>query len=396
MYSLYKYHEILEMEKEYQEHFAEINPCKAISVLPPVIRTYKGSHVLAFLVIPQPENHNHHLAVYRPIGAILRKIKSRKVVRIINCAEEEFIPSRNDFMIEYYDLESHPEYWPNRTPDNEETYRVALEKLLKVALTMKFGIYRKKLYYEYLNMIFTLFIDEYKVFFEAIAKNPITRINDEILYQRELAKKEHSLKLQKLKTKAAEDTALSYKAFIKNIKEHLSHFIRKEILPTLKNKPGYTKLDFFRFVGKMYRDLMTNDSKYLKCYDTTLTAKALDANQEDLKEKLKVSLIKTYAKACVKPLNTDENVNDVCNEIIKFMDTMLQQEVTQNVTDKSKEIIKMTMVKIERMINRMPVQHSKEEMLDVYEAIKNDYFNAMDELEMSDIYLGCMLTDIVI
>ena len=112
----------MEMEDTYKDEFAKINPCKNIDILPPVFRKYKGQYVLAFLVIPQPEDRNHHLAVYRPIGAILRKLKSRKVVKIINCAEEEFAPMRNDFLLEYYNLETDEEYWPNRTPENEEIY----------------------------------------------------------------------------------------------------------------------------------------------------------------------------------------------------------------------------------------------------------------------------------
>lgn len=396
MYSLYKYHEIMSMEEEYEDEFRDINPCEKIDILPPVFRHYKGKLVLAFLVIPQPQNNNRHLAVYRPIGAILRKIKSKKIVKIINCKNEEFAPKYSDFSLEFYDLESHPDYWPNRTPDNEEKYRVALEKLLKIAQTMRFGVYRKKLYQEYLDMIYSMFSLEYIQFFDAIAKNPITPLTDELLYQRELAKKEHQLRMQRLKDKFASDTAFARLKFIKNMKSHLQFFIRKEILPTLKNKTGYTKIDFYRFAGKLYKNILTNETAYVGCYDATLTAKAQEQNLDELKEKLKVSLIKTYAKACVNPINTDESINDISNEIIKFMDTMLLQEVTNSVTEKSKETIKMTIIKIERMLGRLTNSSSKQIITEIYEAVKNDYFNGLEEKEMSDTYLGCMLTDIVI
>ena len=180
------------------------------------------------------------------------------------------------------------------------------------------------------------------------------------------------------------------------MKSHLQFFIRKEILPTLKNKTGYTKIDFYRFAGKLYKDILTNETAYVGCYDATLTAKAQEQNLDELKERLKVSLIKTYAKACVNPTNTDESINDISNEIIKFMDTMLLQEVTNSVTEKSKETIKMTIIKIERMLGRLTNSSSKQIITEIYEEVKNDYFNGLEEKEMSDAYLGCMLTDIVI
>ena len=396
MYSLYKYHEMMQMEEEYKDAFANINPCKNIDLLPPVLRKYKGSYVLAFLVIPQPEDNNHHLAVYRPIGAIFRKLKSRKVVKVINCMEEEFAPMKNDFLLEYYNLETDEDYWPNRTPENEEVVRVGLERLLKIVQTMHLGIYKKKLYNEYLNHIYSMFSDEYCYFFEAIAKNPIIPLNEELLYQRELARKEHEVRMRKLIERNKGITADSRKKFHKKMKEHLQFFIRKEILPTLKNKPAYAKIDFFHFVGRIYKDILTNDEKYLKCYDAALPSKAVETNLEEVKEKLKVSIIKTYAKACVKLENTDESINAISNEIINFMDTMLLQEVTNNVTDKSKETIKTTIIKIERMLGRLSASQTKTELTDIYEEIKNDYFNVAVEEDMSEVYLGCSLTDIVI
>ncbi len=396
MYSLYKYHEVMTMERDLQEVFKDINLNEEIDILPPIIKTYKGKKVLAFLVVPEPKNSNHHMAVYRPIGAIFRKLKSKKIVKVINCAEEEFSPRYNDFLLEHYDLESHPEYWPNRSPENEEKYRVALEKLLKIVQTMKFGIYSKKLYNAYLDMIYEMFPTGYIHFFEELAHNPIVPLSDEIIYQRELAQKEHEVRMQKLREKSISDTSFARQKFLKKIKEHLQYFIRKEILPTLKNKPGYTKLDFYRFAGKLYKEVLLDEHKYISCYDASLTKKAMDANFDDTKERLNVLLIKTYAKACVNPGNTDEGINAISLELIKFMDTMLLQEVTNNVSTKSKETIKMTMIKIERMLGRLPETTAKNTVAELYEDIKNDYFNGLSEKEMSDIYLGCMLTDIVI
>ncbi len=396
MYSLYKYHEILEMEDKYKDEFAKINPCKDIAILPPVIRKHKGGHVLAFLVMPQPDGKDHHFAVYRPIGAILRKLKSRRVVKIVNCAEEEFIPLKNDFLLEYYNLETSPHFWPNRTPENEEIFRVSLERLLRIVQTMHFGAYRKKLYAEYLGQIYQMFSDEYITFFQAIAKNPIISLNEELLYQRELAKKEHEIRLRKQQERNKSETKLARNKFLKKMKEHFQFFIRKEILSTLKSKSGYAKLDFYKFVGKMYKDILQNEDKYLNCYDVTLTIKALENNLDDLKEKINISLIKTYAKACVKPEVADEGLNAIAREIIKFMDTMLLQEVTGKVTDKSKETINMTMIKIERMLGRLEMSSAKTDITEIYAAVKNDYFECVNEEEFSDVYVGCMLTDIVI
>lgn len=396
MYSLYKYHEILTMEEALRDEFASINPCKDIAILPPIIRRYNGRQVLAFLVIPQPENNHHHLAVFRPIGAIFRKLKSKKIVKLVSCETEEFAPKYHDFSYEYYDLESNPNFWPNRTPDNEEQYRVSLEKLLKIVQTMHFGAYRKKLYQEYLDSIYSMFSEEYLYYYDALANNPITPLTDEILYQRELAKKEHEIKMQKMREKFLSDTSYAKQKFIQDMKEHMQFFIRKEILPTLKNKTGYTRIDFYNFAGKLYKDILTDDDKYISCYDATLTAKALENNLDEVKESLKVSLIKTYAKACVKPSSTDDAINEVCDEIVKFMTTMLHQEITKTVSQKSKDLVQTTMIKIDRMLGRIPNAPIKEEIERIYHAVQDDYFNGLDEKEMSNVYLGCMLTEIVI
>ena len=133
MYSLFKYYDILELEQEYESEFDNINPSKKISVLPPVLKKYFGKTVLAYLVMSQPENQDHHYGVTRPIGAILRNIKTKRVIKVVNCAFSEFAPDRNDFVREYYDLEDHEDWWPHRNPTNEEAYRIALEKCLKYA-----------------------------------------------------------------------------------------------------------------------------------------------------------------------------------------------------------------------------------------------------------------------
>lgn len=394
MYDLFKYYDILELEEQFKDKFNNINPSKNIAVLPPVIKKYHGKYILAYLVMSQPESHDHHYGVTRPIGAILRNYRTKKIIRVVNCKNEEFAPEKNDFVREYYDLEDHEDWWPNRNTDNEELYRILLEKLYKTCKTIKlFKPYKKSYYDDYLNTAKKLFSEEYWYFFEALQNNPIKDLDEEIIYQRDLAKKEHEVRSQKRQEQQLVETSKARELFVEEIKESMQNFILKEICPTLKNKPNYAKIDFYKFIGNMLKSIYFEPNRYLNCYNSALTPKALTNNKDALKETLKVDMIKTYAKACVKPTNEDKDVNNLCEMYLKFLNTMLEQEQLGVVSEQTKATINKCMNYYNTQIEKIQNDTIKEEMQEIYNDLLKDYYETTDPKHLSNVYLGYSLSN---
>lgn len=392
MYNLFKYYDILQLEEEYKDEFKDINPYSGIAVLPPVLKRYRGGLVLAYLVASQPEGQDHHYGVLRPIGAILRKIKSKRVIRVVNCKREEFAPDKNDFVREYYDLEDHEDWWPNRSTNNEEVYRIALEKMYKTCKTVNiFGNFRHSYYEDYLDTIKKMVSEEYWYFFEALQNNPIRDIDEEIAYQRDLAKKEHAVRAAKRQEKELLETVKARELFVTEIRECMRAFIIKEISPTLKNKPNYAKIDFYRFIGSMMKDIYEDEVKYLNCYNSALNPKAVLANKDNLKEMLKVNMIKTYAKACVKPMNEDENVNNISKLFLRFISTMREQELTATVTNASTNTIERCLDEFKTQIVYIKNAAMKAELQAIYDGLVRDYYETTDSKLLSNVYMGFAL-----
>ena len=136
MFKIYKYFDIIEMEERYADKFADLNPSRKIAILPPIFRKVNKKWCLAYPVISQPKYKDGHAAITRPIGFIIKDRKTGEILQIESCANYDFAPEKTDFKVEYYDLEVHTDYWPNRTNENEEKYRTALEKLYKANRTI--------------------------------------------------------------------------------------------------------------------------------------------------------------------------------------------------------------------------------------------------------------------
>jgi len=394
---MYKYHDILELESKHKKDFEKINYSKNIVVLPPVLRKHGGKTTLAYLVIPEPITIDNRTAVTRPIGILLRHKKSRGLIKVLTADKYEFVPDRNDFEREYYTLEEHPEYWPNReSNENEEAFRLALEELYRTVCTINiFGSFDDQYYAKYKNKIKELFPPQFFYFFDALESNPIEPVGNEILERRAKARSEHAQKTILRQKQTQADNEEARRQFIKETEEDMQMFIRKDIAPSLKNKPAYVKLDFYAHIGKMVKSLELDEQVYFNCYGVTVTDKTKETSRQQLFESLKVNLVKTYSKSCGRELATDETANTVSALLIKMLHTMAIQEHTGKVTSKTKDDVMGFMESFKTETAKFTDDETVQEFQGYYDELYRDYFDTRTKNDMSELYLGYMVSNIM-
>lgn len=397
MYNLYKYYDITELEARHKKDFAYINYSDNIVVLPPVLRHIGGKLLLAYLVIPEPVERDNHTPVTRPIGAILRHRKTKHVMHIITCDKHEFAPHRNDFEKEYYNLEDHPEYWPNRTGENEEQIRIALQELFRTVNSVNmFGYYDKLMYETYRNIIKNLFPPDFFYFFEALETEPIVAVNTEILQSREQSKQEHGAHNQHHKQQKENETEEARQKFIKETEEGMRMFIRKEISPSAKSRPAYARLDFYANTGKLVKQLNNDEEKlFLNCYNAALNEAVKQANVQQFNDSLRVNLNRLYSKSAAKPLTENESANKISEQMLKMLHSMALQEQTGRVTAETKEDIEGCIDAVTQELENLTDADAKKELGGYFADLKNDYFEAREDNDLSELYLGYMVSHII-
>lgn len=388
MFKLYRYYDIIEMEDRYADKFADLNPTRKIAILPPIFRKVNRKLFLAYPVISQPKYENGHAGITRPIGFIIRNRKTGEILQLESCANFDFAPNKPDFKIEYYDLEMHPNYWPNRTNENEERYRTALEKLYKTNRTINiFGKINQTYYQAYINDIKTFFTKRYWQFYEYLEVNNIVEVDEKLKAKRKKSEEEHEQKMQEINLKTAVEQAFEHEKLVKETKEKIIDFVKKEVLPTLKNKGDATRILFYNELGKIFKNLFT-DLDCKNCYDTRLTPAARKANAEKLLSQLKIDIIKKFSRACVTPLNTITAICNTCKTMIIFLNTMMIEEIKQEVTDKSKETIEKCINTLNKFLSQVSNNQIREEFSDIAELLCRDYYEVTDERDLSDLYVG--------
>ena len=132
MFSKYKYSFILELEKKYASSFKMCTTNK-IEVLPPILKKIGLVYYLLFLVVEEPLLTQSYRPIKRPIGVIMLNKNGTEAEKMYDMQNYEFYPAKVDFEMEYFDINAYPTYWPNRTKENEERFKICLENLLVVA-----------------------------------------------------------------------------------------------------------------------------------------------------------------------------------------------------------------------------------------------------------------------
>ncbi|MDR0850586.1 MAG: hypothetical protein LBN07_03855 [Christensenellaceae bacterium] len=396
MYTMYKYSDILHMESTFAKHFAELSPSKKIIICPPVLKKHGIGYVLAYLVIPEPLEISNRSSIRRPIGAIYRNKKNKRIIKIISCKNHEFTYDHDSFEHEYYDLQNYPDFWPNRNRENEEQFKLALEQLYRVVSEMKpFGGYNKERYTLYKNRIKHLFPMGYLYFFTALEKNEFRPVTNELARVREQARQAHQNEEVHRNQVLTQETETQRILFIKAISENIQLFVRKEILPSLKKKTPYTRLDFYEYLGKTIKKLYINTQEYQNCYSPTLSIKQRQKNESILQETIKVNLIKTYAKACVKPLINDSNANNVATIFLKMLHIMALQEKTGKDNDKIREDMSLLMQDFKEELKYTETASAKNEFNSYFNMLYKDYYESEKPEEFSELYLGYTVANLL-
>ena len=388
MFRIYRYFDIIQMEEKYANNFAGLNPSRKIAILPPIFRASGKKLILAYPVVSQPKYKDGHAGITRPIGFILRDRKTGEIIQIECCDKFDVWPEKLDFEIEYYDLEMHDFYWPNRNHENEEKFRTALEKLYKANRTINiFGKINKEYYEEYIEEIKLFFTDRFWWFYEKLETGEIVSVDEKLINKREKAKLDHEERVKEINLKTAVEQAFNHEKLIKEVKEDLVDYIKKDVLPTLKNKGDATRILFYNELGKIFKSL-SNDLDCKNCYDTRLSSKARNENKEKLISKFKIDIIKKFSRACVTPLNNLPAVCNSCVAMFVFLNTMMLEEIKQEVTDESKAMIEKCINTLNKYLSQISNNQIREELSDLAELICRDYFEVIDEKELSDLTVG--------
>lgn len=388
MFKIYKYFDIIEMEERYADKFAGLNPTRKIAILPPIFRKVNKKIMLAYPVISQPKFKDGHAAVTRPIGFIIRNRKTGEILQIESCENFDFAPDKTDFKIEYYDLEMHEGYWPNRNNENEERFRTALEKLYKANRTINiFGKINKAYYKPYIDEIKSFFTTRYWQFYEYLETANIVEVDERLKNRRKKAEEEHEQRMQEINLKTAVEQAFEHEKLIVEVKGKIVDFVKQEVLPTLKHKGDATRILFYNELGKVFKNLYT-DLNCKNCYDTRLTAAARKSNIEKLVSKIKIDIIKKFSRACVTPLNSISAVCDTCVTMIVFLNTMMLEEIKKEVTEKSKHTIEVCINTLNKYLSQVSNNQVREEFSDLAELLCRDYYETTNEKDLSDLTVG--------
>ena len=388
MFSLFKYYDIIEMEEKYADKFSALNKTRKISILPPIFRKQGRKLVLAYMVISQPKYIDNHAIITRPIGFIFKDRITRKILSIQCCSDYDFVPSRFDFEFEYYNLETHEEYWPNRSAENEERYRLALELLHRANKSVTFwGKINQKAYSEYIETIKTFFPKKYWFFYEQLEVNEIVKVDEQIINAREIAKKEHKEKMKVLQAKIKAEHKIAHEELVQDMKKKVIVYVRDEVLPTLKHKGDATRILFYNELGKIFKNFC-NDKDCKNCYDSTLTEKSRQKNREKLLEEIKIEIIKRFSRACVTPLNSFKSICDCCKTMIIFLNTMILEEIHGAVTEKSKATIKKCIKTINANMPKISNNNARQQIGDLAELLCKDYYEVTNENDLSFLYIG--------
>lgn len=396
MYTMYKYGDILQMESSLAKHFTDMSVSKKIVICPPVLKKYGMGYVLAYLVMPEPLEIANRSGVRRPIGVIYRHKKNKRILKIISCKNQEFTTNHDSFEHAYYDLEDYPDFWPNRTRENEEQFRLALEQLFRVVSKMSpFNGYDKEQYASYKNRIKSLFPLGYFYFFTALEQNEFKPVTNEIARVREQARQSYQHEADHRQQVIKKETEEQRLKFLKEISASIQLFVRREIMPSLKKKTPYTKLDFYEYLGKTIKKLYVDTHEFENCYSPTLSVKQRQKYTEILLETIKVNLIKTYAKACAKPLINDENANNIATIFIKMLHIMALQEKVGKDNDKIREDMSELMQEFKEELKNTETVAAKNELNTYFNMLYKDYYEANKPEEFSELHLGYTVANII-
>lgn len=296
-YQCFRLNFIMYLQKKYYKNFK--NWDSDILILPPIFKRIGLNILLCFPVAKWLEDDN----ISRPVGVITINKQGKET--IYNLQDYEYSFENQDFDQRYlYNLKS------------QEMIKVSLDKLYS-SLSLLAGKQKKEKIKEYEERLKTLLPSDYFVFYNDLKNNQITPISD---YIKKIRK--NSAKKQDTKSDYGE-----------KLKKELSKFIKKEILPNLKDSPTYAKLKFYDKLGEylktstfMYdfdRDYATKKYDIIKIISKVLSSNSSSSLQEDFISKVLLMTLNALL------LKTKKKKLDEVNEDLQNYKEIFEEEIDQ-------------------------------------------------------------------
>lgn len=382
----YKYKNILDMEKKYQNSFSL---CKTnnIAILPPVLKKIGHVYFWAFLVIEQPDKSKNEQLIKRPIGIICINDKNNKET-IFDLKNYDFCLKNQDFNQEYYNIKFENNFWPNRTNENEEKFRVCLDLLQKLQIQKSvIKGYNKSIYEEYLVKIKALFPESFWIFFDSLQKEKIFLISQNLIEKRKMADKIYLIETEKKKILADKILLNKLNIFKNKLNSNIFEFCKTEIIPILKGKGSYSKIKFYDLMGKKLKEINKNIKDNIDCYNPLLDELTLKNNYEAFLEKIHIEIIKIYSKACNNLFAEDISVDTIGKILLVFLNALLIEEKASCAIENFEEEIAECISIFDEDNNRIKNQEARQYLIRIYNNLKNDYLT-VDEEKLSDIYIS--------
>lgn len=391
MFSNYKYRFIEQLEKKYASSF-KMCATNKIAVLPPILKKIGLVYYLAFLVIEEPTNKQNYKAIKRPIGVIMVDKNGKRDEKVFDMEKYDFCPSKVDFEIEYYSTDSYPDYWPNRSQNNVEKYKMCLENLQAVA--SKTNLFKKpnqKDYTNYLSKVKSFFPDSFWQFYESLQNNELIEITPEIEFDREKAKIDHVSKVLEVASKVRAKKQAKKLKFFNFVKQEVFSFVKTELSPSLLGKGSYTKLLFFYMLGKKIKEFKSKLECYENCYDPVLAESILQKNKEKCVDELKLESVKIFSRATNNTLYKTVSIDTLSKVLIIFLNSLMLEDMHKKVIKTFEDEIAECKEIFEEDIEKIQNKEAREFLTKIYQSLCNDYYQ-IEEDNFSNIFFGYLST----
>lgn len=381
MSNIYKYNFVLELEKKYKDKFKFSNN-KNITIMPPILKKIGLLYYLTFPVITDENSELKNVA--RPIGLIT--INKNKKEKIFDMAEYEFCSNSDSFEKSYYVVDNNSPFWPNKTKENEEHYKVLLDLAQNLYFSSSLLKKPKQVFYDnYISKLKTFLPEEYWFFYEQLKENKINLITDEIKEKRKKAETKFVIERKKLEEKTKIQKNNLKQTFKETLINNILNFLRKEVVPSLKGNGSYTKLLFYTELGKYIKNI--DYSKFENCYNPLLSKVVLDKNINQAIEDVKFDILKIISKACKNIIYKNVAVDTLSKVLIVFLNSLLIEEIkNQAIPTFEDEIAECKAIYTEDN-NRIKNIDAKKFLDKTFEALCNDYF-VVDKNKLSDVFYG--------
>ena len=381
MSNIYKYNFVLELEKKYKNKFKFSNN-KNITIMPPILKKIGFLYYLAFPVIKDESKELKNVA--RPIGIIIVNKKNKE--KTFDMAEYEFCENLDSFKKSYYVVDNHSPFWPNKTKENEEHYKVLLDLAQNLYYSSSLLKKPKKVFYEnYITKLKSFLPEDYWIFYEQLKSNKFSPVTEELKEKRKKAETEFLLEKKKLEEKTKEQKVKLKQKFKETLMNNVLDFIKKEVVTNLKGNGSYTKLLFYTELGKYARKI--DYSKFENCYNPLLSKSVLNKNINQATEDIKFDILKIISKACKNIVYNNIAIDTISKVLIVFLNAMLIEEMKNEAIQTFEDEITECITIYKEDSHRIKNIDAKKFLDKTFENLCKDYY-VVDKNELSDIFYG--------